>query len=203
MIRFYSSYHKMTKEKRMGLNVLPKSRIIKTGSTKLNKIEPNNECKSLVVYGSNLCSNIGFRLTPIVLNTLYLTPFMFNVLIGNLLGDANIRIPGKKGNPQIQFNQGFIHLEYILHLFHILSPIVTHLPSLVQRRDLTFYLMLYIRCLASLFPLYHLFIIDGVKRIPCNIAQFLTPVSLAFSAMDDGSRTVFILILIVIHIQSN
>jgi hypothetical protein len=45
-------------------------------------------------------------LTPIVLNTLYLTPFIFNVLIGNLLGDANIRIPGKKGNPQIQFNQG-------------------------------------------------------------------------------------------------
>lgn len=41
MIKFYSSYHKMTKEIRMGLNVLPKSRIIKTGSTKLTKIEPN------------------------------------------------------------------------------------------------------------------------------------------------------------------
>jgi len=149
----------------MDFNVLPKSRIIKIGSTELNKIESNNECKSLVVYGSNLGSNIGFRLTPTVLNTLYITPFIFNVLIGNLLGDANIRIPNKKGNPQIQFNQGFIHLEYILHLFQILSPIVTHLPSLIQRRDLTFYLMLYTRCLACLFPLYHLFIIDGVKRI--------------------------------------
>jgi len=68
MIRFYNSYHKITKKKiTMSLNVLSKSKIIKTGYTKLTKIEPNNECKSLIVYWNNLENNIGFKLTPIVL----------------------------------------------------------------------------------------------------------------------------------------
>ena len=31
---------------------------------------------------------------------------MTGVLVGLILGDANIRRPGKNGNPQIQFNQG-------------------------------------------------------------------------------------------------
>jgi len=80
-----------------------------------------------------------------------------------LLGDANIRLPSKNGNPQIQFKQGFIHLNYILYVFQILSPIVTHLPLLVKNRDLSMYLLLYTRCLACLFPLYDLFIVDGKK----------------------------------------
>ena len=189
MKRFIRNLHKMTKELRIASYILSKSRIIKTGSTTLTKIQPNNKCKALVLHGSSLGSNIGFKLNPVDLNNIFLTPFIFSVLIGILLGDGHIRVTSKNGNPQIQFNQGFINLEYILYIFQIFNPLVTHLPSLIQRRDGSFYLLLYTRCLACLYPLYDIFIVDGVKRILSNISQFLTPVSLAFWAMDVRSRT--------------
>ena len=44
---------------------------------------------------------------------------MTGVLVGLILGDANIRRPGKNGNPHIQFNQGFVHLEYVLFVFSL------------------------------------------------------------------------------------
>jgi hypothetical protein len=66
---------------------------------------------------------------------------------------------------------------------------LTHLPSLIQRRDLSFYLHLHTRCLPCLTPVYNLFIVNGKKKIPDNISEYLSPISLAFWAMDDGSST--------------
>jgi|SRR6266487_201795 len=155
----------MSKELRDKLNILPKSKTIPTGSTKLNKIKPNNNCKLIAIYGSNLGSNIGFKLNNISLNGIYLTPIIEQILVGILLGDANIRRSGKKGQPQIQYNQGFLHLNHILHLYFLLSPILTHLPSLIQQRDFSRYLHIHTRCLLCLNPLYDLFIKNGVKTI--------------------------------------
>jgi len=154
----------MSKIERKKLNVLTKGHTVSIGSTHLLAITPNNTCKSLVVYGSKLGSNIGYKFNSNHLNDLYLTSFIKQVLVGLLLGDANIRQPGKNGNPQIQYNQGFIHLNYILHIFLILSPIVTHLPSLVQQKDLSVYLHLHTRCLACLRPLYNLFVFEGGSK---------------------------------------
>ena len=55
-----------------------------------------------------------------MLNTLFITPYLTQVLVGMLLGDANIRKPGKNGQPQIQYNQGFVHLNHILHIFFLI-----------------------------------------------------------------------------------
>jgi LAGLIDADG DNA endonuclease family len=156
----------MPKSVRAKFNILVKARTIPTCSTTLTKLIPNNNCKSIVVYGSNIGSNIGFKLDSNTLNNIFITPFIKQVLIGILLGDGNIRKPYNNGYPQIQYNQGFVHLNHILHIFFILilSPILTHLPSLVQRRDLSFYLHLHTRCLACLIPLYVLFIVNGKKK---------------------------------------
>lgn len=180
---------KISNGERRKLIVLSKGRTIPIGYNKLLTIKSNNSSKSLVVHGSNLGSNIGHRLNYNDLNHLYLSSVLTQVLVGLLLGDANIRQPSKKGQPQIQYIQGFIHLSYILHIFTYLAPIVTHLPSLVQTKDLSFYLHLHTRCLACLRPLYNLFICEGKKIVPQNISLWLTPVSLAFWAMDDGSST--------------
>ena len=169
----------MSKEQREKLNILQKSRIISIKS-KLKKIESNNDCKLIAIYGSNLGSNIGLRLSQQSLNDLYLTPLIQQILVGILLGDANIRIVGKNGKPHIQYNQGFIHLDHILYLSYLLSPILTHFPSLVQQRDLSTYLHLHTRALSSLIPLYELFIENGVKKISPLIVNWLTLISLAF-----------------------
>jgi len=49
----------------------------------------------------------------------------------------------------------------MLYIFIYLAPIVTHLPTLVKTKDLSFYLHLHTRCLACLRPLYNLFICAG------------------------------------------
>ena len=76
---------------------------------------------------------------------------------------------------------------YILFLFQFLAPLCTHYPSLIQRKDGTFYLQFYSRCLSTLNPVYDLFVKEGVKTIPNNIADILSAQSLAFWCMDDGS----------------
>ena len=88
----------------------------------------------------------------------------------------------------IQFNQGFLHLPYVLFVFNYLSPtnyttllFCTHYPSLIVRqRDGLFYLQIYTRCLLCLTPIYNNFIVNGRKIIPVNIAQWLSPRALAF-----------------------
>ena len=112
------------------------------------------------------------------------------------MGDAYIRIVGKKMESHL-FNiikilfipYGHGAGEYILYLFYLLSPIWTYFPSLVQQRDLSTYLNLQTRSLSSLIPLCDLLIENGVKKISPLIVNWLTPISLAFWAMDDGSSS--------------
>jgi hypothetical protein len=113
MIKNYATWSGMSKSLRDKLNVLPKSRTIPVVSNKLIPLEPNNNCNKLVSYGSNLGSNVGLKLNISSLNSIYLTPYIKEVLVGLILGDANIIRPGKKGQPQIQYNQGLIHLEHM------------------------------------------------------------------------------------------
>ena len=52
------------------------------------------------------------------LNSIILTKIQKEVIIGILLGGGQIKTVGIKGHPMIQFNQGFIHLSYVLFLFN-------------------------------------------------------------------------------------
>jgi hypothetical protein len=62
---------------------------ISIGSNKLQPLNPQNNCTSLVVRGSNLGSNIGLRFNNRDLKTLYLTSFISQVLVGILIADGN------------------------------------------------------------------------------------------------------------------
>jgi hypothetical protein len=77
----------------------------------------------------------------------------------------------------------------MLDMAMVLSLILTNYPSLIQQRDLSFYLHLHSRCLLCLNPLYDLFINNGVKSISPFLKNWITPVSLSYWAMDDGSST--------------
>ena len=104
-------------------NIYPKSVTIETGSKKLVQIEGNYICKSIVIHGQQTSSSIGLRLSQIALDSIVLTQIQKDVIIGILLGDGHIKTVGIKGKPMIQFNQGFIHLPYVLFVFKFLNPI--------------------------------------------------------------------------------
>lgn len=118
------NYGNMTPAQRLATYVIPKSRTIPVFRVKLLLIGANIMCTALVVYGTNLGSTIGFSLTAGARNGMYLTPLLEQILVGILLGDGSIRRPVNE-NPIIVFKQGFIHLDYILHLALQLSPILT------------------------------------------------------------------------------
>ena len=71
----FATWTGMSKEQRDKLNVLQKSRKISINSN-LKKIEPDNDCKIIVIHGSNLGSNIVLRLSQQSLDNLYLTPLI-------------------------------------------------------------------------------------------------------------------------------
>lgn len=108
---------------------------------------------------------------------------MTDILVGLILGDANIRRP-KRVNLKYNFR---VHLKYILYVCLLLSPLCTHFPALRQQRYASFYLQLSSRCLNCLNPLYDFCI--GVNTIPVTIETWLSPIALALGAMDDGSST--------------
>lgn len=141
------------------------------------------------------------RLSQFALNNLYLTQIQRDIIIGIMLGDCHIKKMSKNGAPMIQYNQGFVHLPYILFLFQFLAPLCTHYPSLIQRKDGTFYLQFYSRCLSTLNPVYDLFVKEGVKTIPNNIADNLSAQSLAFGVwMTVVFRKVGFILIPTLHI---
>jgi NADH-ubiquinone oxidoreductase chain 4L len=162
------------------VNIKTKGKTIKICSKSLQLIVPNNKIKSLVIYKSLQGYTLGLRLSQYSLNTIFITKIQLETIIGIMLGDAHIKKMSLNGNPTIQFNQGFLHLEYVLFLFQILAPLCVHYPSLVKRADGSFYLQLNTRCLASLNHIFDLFIINKVKTIPKNISNYLTARSLAY-----------------------
>ena len=182
-------------------NITFKGQTIKMGQKNLQSILPNTHIKTIAPYGQYQGSTLGLRLSQFALNNLYLTQIQKDIIIGIMLGDCHIKKMSKNGAPMIQYNQGFVHLPYILFLFQFLAPLCTHYPSLIQRKDGTFYLQFYSRCLSTLNPVYDLFVKEGVKTIPNNIADNLSAQSLAFGVwMTVVFRKVGFILIPTLHI---
>ena len=129
------------------------------------------------------------RLPTSILSEIKLTSEAMSILAGSLLGDGSIRKPSTNGAPQWRCNVGLLHIEYLLFLFNLLSPYCAHAPSLVRRRDGSFYCYLTTRSLPCLNELLKAFTVNGKKCITMAIAEYISPQALAVWAQDDGTRT--------------
>ena len=85
--------------------------------------------------------------------------------------------------------------EYFNHLYLLFKPLVSMNPSLLERkpdrRTGLVYKSLYFWTLRfpCLNEYYEIFYKDKVKIIPKNLDKLLTPISLAYWIMDDGSKS--------------
>jgi len=181
----------ITNEQRIAAYKYPKDlTLVSPGvSRHLRDIKPNNTVLYLVPYGKGLSSNVGLRLTPRMLTSLYLTPKRISIFVGSLLGDGSIRKSNPNGAPLWRCNAGLVNSFYLLWLFTHISRYCVHVPTLVRRRDGSFYCHLTTRAMSCLEPIYNLFIKDGKKQISMRLAEWLTPEALAIWAMDDGTAT--------------
>jgi hypothetical protein len=110
-----------------------------------------------------------------------------DIIIGCGLGDLHIRRRYK--NTTLIFKQGFKNIPYIVHLYRVFAPFtgsgVKVRPNF--RDGIKHYAASFDTLSYSAFNFFHdMFYIDGVKVVPMNIADWLTPRALAYWAMDDG-----------------
>jgi len=132
------------------------------------------------------------RLSKNERNSFSINPNLKQVLIGLCLGDLCITKRGK--NPILQFAQGSINEAYISHLYDLFqdycgTPPKVYESKLDKRTGLIYSSIRFKTLSLPCFSYYYdLFYYDGVKRIPLNINELLTPISLAYWAMDDGCK---------------
>jgi hypothetical protein len=113
-----------------------------------------------------------------------LTENQRQIIDGCLLGDATMRC---KLNSLIEVNHSFKQKELVDHLYFILSKFVSTPPKPRKSNGRRIAYRFTTRSLPIFNSFYRRFFPLGKKRVPTDIK--LTPISLAYWIMDDGSRT--------------
>nr|QWC53725.1 LAGLIDADG homing endonuclease [Rhizoctonia solani] len=110
-----------------------------------------------------------------------------------MLGDLNAQKRTSNGNVRLLFEQGFVHEQYLTHLFELFKSYCLAAPKIANRLPNKRTGNIYTRITFSTFSLpcfndiYNLFYLDGKKIIPLNIAELFTVYSLSYWLCDDGS----------------
>ena len=145
----------------------------------------------IVVFGTNLTSTVGIKLTRKQLAMVQLGPYQYGVIIGLLLSDGWLIFASKTNkNARLGFKQSLSHPGYVWFVFNILSHYCSSYPRLTTgvRAGKRYYGLEFLtRSMPCMSVLHSLFYPEGIKVIPQNIYNMLTPVALAHLIMGDGS----------------
>lgn len=144
-----------------------------------------------MVWGTNLRSQVKTgRFTKQVNNMIKLPPYQKGVIIGLLLSDGWLIFASKTNkNARLGFQQSLTQSNYVLHVFNLLSHYCSNLPQVskkVRSGKISYALGFFTRSLPCFSELHSLFYPTGIKIIPNNIYELLTPVALAHLIMGDG-----------------
>jgi hypothetical protein len=150
------------------------------------------DCSDLVPYGSNCGSTVGFgRFSKLVSSMFSFPPHIYGVMVGLILGDASLQFASKAHkNARLSLTQSLAHFSYLWHVFTILSHYCSNSPifrSGVVKGYRFFGVYFQTRALPCFTELYSLFYVNGVKIVPEDIFNLLTPAALAHWICCDGS----------------
>lgn len=147
--------------------------------------------KSLVVWGTNLTSTVGLKFTRGQLAMVNLVFYTRDIIVGLLLSDGYLSFTNARSkNVRLGFKQSLANASYAWFVFSELSHYCGSIPRLTSgiRAGKRFYgLEFFTRCMPCLALLFSLFYPNGIKIVPHNIYELLTPVVLAHLIMGDGS----------------
>ena len=152
-----------------------------------------SNCKDIVVYGSNLESGLGYpkQLQKHVYPMYGLPSIQLQIIIGLILSDGWLIID--KGNRSINarlgLKQSTKNFASFWSVFCKLSHYCHSLPYLskkIKNGKLFHTVTFQTRALPVLTILHNKFYINGVKIVPVDIKNYLTPISLAYWIEGDG-----------------
>lgn len=132
------------------------------------------------------------KLTKLERSQFTLSEELKEIIVGLLLGDLNVQKLTINSNVRLRFKQGFVHKDYISHLYDLFKSFCLSAPkSYSQKPDKRtgeIYTQISFNTLSlPCFNYYYdLFYPKGQKIVPDNIADLLTPLGLAYWICDDG-----------------
>lgn len=165
-------------------------------------IMPNYSCKSLVIYGSNLESNLGNKkYTNIISHMVNIPNNIYYILTGIILTDGHINIVSKgdkknipglniNSNSRFYIKQSLNHAEYIFYVFSLLSHYCISPPKLKKsylKGKLFYAIEFYTRSLPCFTLLRHKFYNGRIKIIPTDIYDLINYESIAHMIMCNGA----------------
>ena len=114
-----------------------------------------------------------------------------SLLFGSLLGDSYAE--KRSGSTRVQFKQSVIHVDYLMWFHGFLAergycnPAKPTMKKTIGKGGkVYFYFRVSTWSTQAFNWIYDSFYINGVKRVPLNIRDYLTPFALAVWIMDDG-----------------
>ena len=133
---------------------------------------------SLVLYGTNLSSTVGYLKFSYYERNFIQIPFnKRSIFIGILLSDASLQKINKEGDARLQFKQKYSQFEYLYSVFFQLCHYCSKGPSVnkVSIQKITFYALSFTtRSLPCITELYNLFYPEPRGRLRLGGRRSLT-----------------------------
>ena len=147
----------------------------------------------LVVWGQNPTSSVGLgRFTKQISNMIRIPAYLQSVITGLMLSDGWLTFGSKTSkSARLGFKQSLSHSGYFWFVFSLLSPYCSTMPGFIsstRRGTNTHALQILTRSLPCFTELYSVYYYNGIKRIPADIFNLLTPVALAHLVCGDGTK---------------
>jgi len=126
---------------------------------------------------------------------LSISPIQKETIIGCLLGDGRLECRSKEGSARLRIHQGWKQKDLVFWKYKALRNLVSCPPRKIvcwknpKNGEDYFSWYFHTWTLPEFRDFHETFYLDGRKIIPENIAELLTPLSLAVWVMDDGCNT--------------
>ena len=188
IINLRESHRFTSKNKRGAFSVSIKLGNSRNYSTNSRKKINNTQ---IVVWGTNLSSNVGNpRFNKIIYNMIELPFIIKSIIYGIIISDGYIGFASKNNlNARLSFKQSFDRFPYVWSVFNTLAHYCSGLPiSLIGKRNntTTFAVQFWTRSLPCFTKLHSSWYKNGIKIVPSDIYDYLTPIALAHWIMGDG-----------------
>jgi len=147
----------------------------------------------IVVWGQNLSSSVGLgRFTKQVSNMIQIPAYQQSVITGLMLSDGWLIFGSKTSkSARLGFKQSLSHLDYFWFVFRFLSPYCNSIPNLrssYRKETKTYALEIFTRSLPCFTELHDIYYDNGIKLIPADIFNLLTPIAMAHWISGDGAK---------------
>ena len=148
---------------------------------------------NLVVWGKNLPSSVGLgRFTKQESNMIRIPAYEQSVITGLMLSDGWLTFGSKTSkSARLGFKQSLSHSGYFWFVFTLLSHYCSSIPNLItstRKGTKTYAFQILTRSLPCFNEFYSLYYPNGIKTIPADIFNLLTPVALAHWESGDGAK---------------